>query len=554
MQPVEVPSDAFDAFGGLEITTSSTALQALTDAVLYLATYSYDCSEQRASRLLAITALGDVLSAFQVDGGPSVEAMQASVEEDLEMLARLQHHDGGWGFWERGRSWPIVTIHVTHALVQASQKGYPVDKFVLGKGLMYLDQIESHLGILRYSKKARWELRAHAAFVLSRAGLESVSRAHKVVKEAGFDQLSMAAIGWCWTVLAETDERETFYRYAMNHLGETESTALFVERFAEEDGHLLLASDRRSDAVMLWALMAYAKTTQEHGQAADDLVVKLVRGLLGHRKKGHWGSTQENSFVLIALDRYFQEYEATEPDFVARAWLGEDYAGEHTFKGRTTERHHINVPMAHMAAHGDQPLVLQKDGPGRMYYRLGMRFAPQSLALDALDRGFVVAREYAAVDNPDDVGRREDGTWVVRPGARVRVTLRMVCPMRRYHVALIDPIPAGFEILNPALAVTEALPDEQPEEQHLRGLAVDGPGDPWFFWMRWSRTWFEHQNFRDERAEAFASLVWEGVHSFVYFARATTHGTFIVPPPKAEEMYSPEVFGRGATDVIVIRG
>jgi len=35
-------------------------------------------------------------------------------------------------------------------------------------------------------------------------------------------------------------------------------------------------------------------------------------------------------------------------------------------------------------------------------------------------------------------------------------------------------------------------------------------------------------------------------------ARATTPGEFVVPPPKAEEMYSPEVFGRGATDRVVV--
>ncbi len=39
VQPVAAPTDVFPQFGGLEISTSSTALQALTDAVLYLATY-----------------------------------------------------------------------------------------------------------------------------------------------------------------------------------------------------------------------------------------------------------------------------------------------------------------------------------------------------------------------------------------------------------------------------------------------------------------------------------------------------------------------------------
>jgi alpha-2-macroglobulin len=52
--------------------------------------------------------------------------------------------------------------------------------------------------------------------------------------------------------------------------------------------------------------------------------------------------------------------------------------------------------------------------------------------------------------------------------------------------------------------------------------------------------------------EAFTTLLWEGVHRYAYIARATTPGRFIVPPPKAEEMYHPETFGRGATDAVMV--
>jgi uncharacterized protein YfaS (alpha-2-macroglobulin family) len=59
-------------------------------------------------------------------------------------------------------------------------------------------------------------------------------------------------------------------------------------------------------------------------------------------------------------------------------------------------------------------------------------------------------------------------------------------------------------------------------------------------------------NLRDDRAEAFASLLWEGVYEYSYVARATTPGDFIVPPSKAEEMYAPETFGRGGSDHVII--
>ena len=116
----------------------------------------------------------------------------------------------------------------------------------------------------------------------------------------------------------------------------------------------------------------------------------------------------------------------------------------------------------------------------------------------------------------------------------------MVAQARRYHVALVDPMPAGIETLNPELATTGPLPQD-PKEQQNEGA---------YWW--WYRPWYEHQNMRDERVEAFTSLLWEGVYTYTYMARATTPGNFVVPPTKAEEMYHPEVFGRAGGDRVIV--
>ena len=281
----------------------------------------------------------------------------------------------------------------------------------------------------------------------------------------------------------------------------------------------------------------------------SDLIPKLVTGLLAHRTQGRWGNTQENVFVLIALDRYFNIYEAQTPDFVARIWLGETYAGEHAYQGRTTERHETTVPMSYLVdtepvgpstgSGQAQDLIIQKDGTGRLYYRLGLKYAPTDLQLEPLDMGFVVQREYEGVDDPEDVYRDSDGVWHIKAGARVRVRLTMVADNRRYHVALVDPLPAGLEIVNPALAVSQSIPQDPSSPDFKYG---------WWWWG----TWYEHQNMRDERAEAFTSLLWDGVYDYTYIARATTPGTFITPPAKAEEMYSPEVFGRSGSDWVIV--
>ena len=270
------------------------------------------------------------------------------------------------------------------------------------------------------------------------------------------------------------------------------------------------------------------------------LVEKVVRGLLGHRSRGRWSNTQENVFILMALRRYFDNYESVEPDFIARAWLGEDQIAEHAFKGRSTERYGVDVPMQFLHQ-GDahQPLVVQRDGAGRMYYRVGIRYAPKSRMMPAHNEGFVVERNYEAVDDEEDVRRTDEG-WTVRAGARVRVELTMTIPARRYHVALVDWLPAGFEPLNPALETTSV-------EAELTQSSSDQRRWGWWGWP-----WYEHQNLRDERVEAFSSLVSEGVHTYSYVARATTPGEFIAMPAKAEEMYHPETFGRSASEVVQV--
>jgi hypothetical protein len=274
----------------------------------------------------------------------------------------------------------------------------------------------------------------------------------------------------------------------------------------------------------------------------NDLIPKIVTGLLAHKTKGHWLNTQENAFVLTALELYFKTYEKTTPNFVARVWLGNDYAGDHPFKGRTTEYHQIDIAMKDVATHDKSNLTIQKDGAGRLYYRIGMKYAPEDLKLEPADYGFVVERTYEGVDKPSDVTQDKQGIWHIKAGTRVRVKLSMVNENRRYHVALVDPMPAGLEALNPALATTGPVPTAQdPNDTSSRGR---------YWW--WYGPWYEHQNMRDERVEAFTALLWEGVHKYEYVARATTPGHFVVPPPKAEEMYMPETFGRGASDRVYV--
>jgi uncharacterized protein YfaS (alpha-2-macroglobulin family) len=538
-QPVAPPSDVFPQYGGLEISTSSTALQALTDAVLYLYAYPFECSEQLASRVLGIAALRDVLTAFKAEGLPSAMAMEAAVQRDVERLQGLQNWDGGFPYWRRGQdSIPFNTIHAAHALQRAKLKDFEVPEDMQQRVLNYLRDIESHYPYW-YSTRTRQTLSAYALYVRNLMGDRDAEKTRQLLSEAGLEQLSLDAVGWIWQSLVDDpnsrEELEAIRLYINNRVVETAGAANFTIHYHDQT-YLLLSSNRRTDGILLDTLIL--------DNPDSDLIPKLVNGLLSHRTRGRWGNTQENVFVLLALDRYFNTFEAQTPDFVARIWLGDTYAGGHQFEGRTTERHETEIPMVYLVDESlgggkTQDLVLSKDGPGRLYYRLGLRYAPTDLTLDPIDMGFVVQRVYEAVDDPEDVIQDEQGVWHFKAGARVRVRLTMVADNRRYHVALVDPLPAGLEIVNPALAVSGSIPQDPDSSDYRYG---------WWWWW----PWYVHQNMRDERAEAFTPLLWDGVYNYTYIARATTPGTFVVPPAKAEEMYSPEVFGRSGSDWVVV--
>ena len=69
----------------------------------------------------------------------------------------------------------------------------------------------------------------------------------------------------------------------------------------------------------------------------------------------------------------------------------------------------------------------------------------------------------------------------------------------------------------------------------------------WWWW-----NWFEHQNLRDDRAEAITSYLPAGTYDYSYVVRATTPGTFVVPPARAEQIYEPETFGRSASLTVTV--
>ncbi len=530
-----VPTDAFPDVGGGEVEVASTQLQTLTDAFGYLYAYPYECAEQRSSRMLATLAMSAVLDAFATPGRPTRDEILAQLSEDRKVLAHDQLRDGGWGYWPESQSDAYVTQQVLQAMaasggggdVRANATAYVARDAAARTA--FLDKRAARAIVDRDPRDddevdAAVAMDAADLAALAAVGVDVHARAlhlHEVATALAAYPIDAKARLLALVAGRKGDEavRAKLLADLLSATHETASSATVTTSFVEAE-RMLLVSNTKTSALALDAIM------REAPQQA--IVTKLARGLLDARRGGRWVSTQENLAVLIAMRHYFDTYEKATPEFTGKLWLGGVGYAERAFAGHTMDRAQAKIGWPGLEAGKTADLTFAKDGTGRMYYRVGITYAPERVDLPPLDAGFVVRRSYTAVDDPGDVIRGKDGVWHVKLGARVLVTIEALNTTSRYEVALVDPMPAGFEAVNTALAVAErAVP----------GVTTSG----------WA-----HVNMRDERAEAFAHELGEGGHVFAYSVRATTPEEFVAAPAKAEEMYAPETFGRSAGARVVV--
>ncbi|CAF4362794.1 unnamed protein product [Rotaria sp. Silwood2] len=323
LQPIETPKNVIPQFGELSITTSSTALASLTDAIISLYTYPYECTEQLSSRLLGIQALWDVLQAFHCKDLPEVSVLKTKLESDLNTLKGRQYSNGGFGYWTNRNDCyaaPYMSVHVAHCLaVLVNKKVFNVNKNMLNNSLKYLENIESEINQLSYTKYwsnlTRFSLISYALYVRAKHLQYVADEASQLLQLSGFDKLSLEALGWLLIALS-TDKNnnkdhiiEIICKHLKGKVSETSETANFITSYGDDGQSVMLHSNQRTDAILLEALL--------YIDPNSTLCTKLSKGLQAHKVKGAWGSTQENCFALIALDKYFHMKEKDTPDFVA---------------------------------------------------------------------------------------------------------------------------------------------------------------------------------------------------------------------------------------------
>jgi hypothetical protein len=106
-----------------------------------------------------------------------------------------------------------------------------------------------------------------------------------------------------------------------------------------------------------------------------------------------------------------------------------------------------------------------------------------------------------------------------------------------------DPVPGGLEPVDRELATASTV------DADATAFAAAG-GSFWFKYSEWSaygiELWnFYHRELRHDAARFYSDYLSAGHYHLSYGAQAMAEGEFTAAPTKAEEMYDPDVYGKG---------
>lgn len=471
-------------------TLSALPSAQLGQALDYVVHYPYGCLEQTVSGAFPLLHAGEWAQRL-LPGRRAIGDVAAFVPAAIRRVISMQQENGGFSMWpfQRGTA-DDASIYAVHFLAEAKAAGFdvPADRFEAALGWAR-DRLDRTLPA--GASDGEWILemqaRAYLCHVLALAGRPDAGWNARLREQTA--RLNFAARAHAASALLLAGEP----RRALPLL---ESLDVPVTR-PRVPGRLLDGDVR--DAALL--LSAWLDVEPE-----NPAVPRLAQYLRDRQQDGHWGNTQDNAFALLAFGKLAKHLPDEEQPFAGKLELpnGEPRA----FSGTNDVAWSLD-PGAGGAA------TVRNDGPGKLY--LGARFEgvsaePEPERAD----GIAIRREFL-----DQAGNLIDARELPQ-GELIVVRLKIDTKGRRLdQLAIEDLLPAGWEIENPNLATAQQ-----------------------FGWLREKNEGDVHREARDDRMLIFTGPIL-GEAAFHYAVRATTPGTYALPPPTVSGMYEPEIRGVG---------
>jgi hypothetical protein len=484
----------------------------------FLKDYPYMCMEQTISSFLpnvittrALKSAGAATPTLQSD-------LDTQVNQALQRIYAKQKSDGGWNWWDGSESDPQTSAYVVLGLLEAKDAGYPVAQTVLENGIHY---VRSNLPNI-YVNAATWQFNRYAfmLYVLARGGELQAGTTNVVYNQRNSLSLyGKAYLAQAIYMLKSDDTRLDSLKSDLAAATVMSAAGAHWEERGAAD-YWNWNSDTRTTAIVLNAFIQL--------DPQNPITANAVRWLMAHRESGHWNSTQETAWSLMALTNWLTASKEFKADYQFAVGLN----GTLLKQGQATKDNLADTVKLEVANKDLLKDVLnylvfaRGAGNGNLYYDAYLRTTLPVESIKPLDQGVSLSRQYFTLaDSKNPITE-------VQRGQLVRVRLTVVVPASLHYIVIDDPLPAGLEAIDASILTDTQVPAKYTvQDYNQRG---------WGWWF------FSHIERRDEKIVLSTDYLPAGTYVYTYLARASTVGTYKVIPPTASEFYFPDVGGRGA--------
>lgn len=547
---ITFPENIYPDVGGISVVTSPSVIGNIDGAFNYIRDYPYACWEQQLTKAVMASHYNN-LRAYLPDD-LSWENSDALPQSLLDHAASFQAPNGGMTYWipENRYVSPYLSAYTALAFNWLRNSGYTVPEAVERKLHDYLaDMLRHDVMPTFFSEGMASSVRAVALAALAERG--SIGLSELTRHESHLPEMDLFGKAHFLQAASFIDGARPIAiktaKQILSYASQSGGKFQFNEPWDDSYSYIL-ATPLRSNCAILSALMRIT-TDAETLALVGDIPFKQVRAITQARgNRDHWENTQENVFCMNALTDYARVYENEKPDMTVKAYLGDKAIGETRYTDLRDTAVTFDDPATKVSPGLKTEVKLTKNGPGRLYYSTRMRYAPTADNAQRINSGIEIRREYSV---------ERDGKWTlltspmqIGRGELIRVDLFVSLPTLRHFVVVDDPVPGGLEPVNRDLA-TASLVDAD------KGEFKAADGSFWFHYSDWSYYGvygysFYHKELRHDAARFYADYLPAGNYHLSYTAQAIAAGEFSVMPVHAEEMYDPDVFGKGLPAVLKV--
>lgn len=585
-----VPKEVVSGKGGLTIHANATMAVFMTDALTYMATYPYGCSEQLASALSTIGTLTKALTLPHVTGTfETIEhegvtyTVDTVVKDGLQQLYQAQTLDGGFAYYKGLPADLPLTLHVATALIKLNRAGYTVEGDVLNRAMTYIENTTQGFYAMSPSTMKETVILAEYVLRLWNGDMETslTGIVEGLIDDTVFlnEQISSMTLSYLTILTAHNfgnHRRDAVYTTLTNRI-DIDGRGAYLKPAQYNSEYF---ETRIKDTALL--LKVFSVRKDKHAT-----IPNVLRWLLASRDaQGVWGGTHNTFTVIDAMIDYLTWQHETESNFTLKGLLGgtEIFTTDFTPKNIFSTFTHF-TPIDALTRETLLPVAFERTNhtnlQNNFYYDMTLKYYLPVYALPPRDEGITVERGLFALDDT----REKTPLQRVQVGDVVRGKITLSIPADYAHISVKDFIPAGFEIVNFNLST---------EDQTLQDMNNDGSNfkDEYYNEMgrggtlnvfaraldrveslfqntqlaqlfrsrgfggsyreEVNRLWPTHTESHDDRVQLYIEHLSPGVYEYEYYLRALVPGTFQHLPARAEELFFPEIFGRTSGDTITI--